>query len=69
MTCNFQPNNEDMKPEMKDFFIRPFSYVIMDSIFKFRFTLLTLPEKGLFSDKTTKYQLPHYLYNHSFLLL
>ena len=30
----------------------------MGSIFKFRFTLLTLPEKGLFSDKTTKYQLP-----------
>ena len=53
-----------MKPEMKDFFIRPFSYVIMESIFKFRFTLLTLPERGIFSDKTTKYQLPHYLYNH-----
>ena len=47
-----------MKPEMKYFFIRPFSYVIMESIFKFRFTLLTLPERGLFSDKTTKYQLP-----------
>ena len=50
--CNFQPNNEAMKPEMKDFFIRPFSYVIMGSIF------FSLPEKGLFSDKTTKYQLP-----------
>ena len=54
---------------MKDFFIRPFSYVIMDSIFKFRFTLLTLPKKGLFSDKTTKYQLPLTLPSQSLICI